>query len=95
MSSIDKDVLNVTYRELYEAVGENDELLLNIWDRLRGQQINLPEHMYDRKLVENTLMEKAKNEPLDVAKEADFFGYSRRWVRELERRSKQKRMDNE
>lgn len=94
MGSINKEALNATYREIYEAVGENDDLLFNIWDRLRGQQINLPEHMYDRKLVEKALMDKAVKNPLDITKEADFFGYSRRWVRELERRAKRQRIDN-
>lgn len=88
MEKDEKELLHATYYELYQALDGNDALLMQIWEKMGGQQVNLPDHLYDRKAVESYLMDKAQQGPLDITAESKKYGYSRRWIREVERRAK-------
>jgi Mor family transcriptional regulator len=83
MDNIDKTALHPTYLQLYEAIGEDDELLFAIWDRMSGQQVNFPEHMFAKESTEKLLSKMvADGFEVDVAEFSKRYGFSRRWVRE-------------
>lgn len=84
MSLIKINELHPTYKKLYDVLGENDDLVYALWEKMGGQQLNLPEHIYDRVKVQSIIQEKVRNgEQIDINKESNTYGYSRRWIRKI------------
>jgi hypothetical protein len=87
MGNFDKGALHPTYIQLYEILDEDDDMLYAIWDRMSGQQVNFPEHMFAKEKIEillaNMLTEKANIDVVAISKQ---YGYSRRWIRDAVRK---------
>ena len=81
MSKIEIDVLHPIYLELYNALGRDEDALLKFFSNMSGQQINLPVHLYDPKLVKLKLNQESSAETIDVERTAKKYGFSRRWIR--------------
>lgn len=73
MKKVDVEVLQATYRELYELVGE--ESMLKIFNYYHGMQLDFPVHLYSRALVARKL---ASEKSDDYHLLASRYGFSER-----------------
>lgn len=81
MNELDIDSLNPAYSEILKALNGDENALINIFENMSGQQINLPVHLYDAEAIKKKLKAKAKHTIIDVNEESQRYGYSRRWIR--------------
>lgn len=81
MSELEIDSLNSAYSELLKALNGDETALINIFEKMSGQQVNLPVHLYDADSIKKKLKAKAKYTTIDVNEESIRYGYSRRWIR--------------
>jgi hypothetical protein len=80
--TVEKAILNDVYRQLYQALNENDELFMAVVREFGGGQWNFPDHIYDRQLVQLELENRVDaGESIDIATESDHYGYGKRWIR--------------
>ncbi|AJA80672.1 hypothetical protein ADT67_12475 [Levilactobacillus brevis] len=82
MKKVDVEVLQATYRELYELVGE--ENMLKIFNYYHGLQLNFPVHLYGRVLVARKLVSEKSDDYHLLARR---YGFSERWVKRNVRKS--------
>ncbi|WP_419153880.1 Mor transcription activator family protein [Weissella viridescens] len=81
---LEVDALHPTYREIYKVLGENSDALMQIFDEMSGQQVNLPVHLYEPDRVKEQLVKRVKQgEAINVNEAANHYGYSRRWIRKI------------
>lgn len=80
MKELHANVLNSTYKEIYEILGHDDELLFKFFEQMSGQQINLPIHLYDATKVKELLSETGNSKNININDLAKEYGYSRRWI---------------
>ncbi|WP_446001987.1 hypothetical protein [Weissella viridescens] len=95
MVDLDEDALHSTYSEIYKVLGKDSDALMNLFEKMSGQQLNLPVHLYDPEMVKTKLNERViRHESIDVNEAAEYYGYSRRWIRtvirDAERQEKEK-----
>lgn len=81
MSKIEIDSLHPIYLEIYNALNNDEDALLEFFKTMSGQQINLPVHLYDPSLVKKKLNDLSKIETVDVELASMKYGFSRRWIR--------------
>ncbi|KRL93776.1 Mor transcription activator family protein [Levilactobacillus hammesii] len=76
---VQADLLQDSYAQLYEVVGE--ELMLKIFELYRGQQISFPMRLYNRHKVAARIVTEynGHNMPALTRK----YDYSQRWVRQM------------
>lgn len=55
MSKIEIDSLHPIYLEIYNALNNDEDALLEFFKTMSGQQINLPVHLYDPSLVKKKI----------------------------------------
>ena len=77
---IDKDALNSIYKELLIALEGDEEALMKIFKYMSGQQVNLPVHLYSPEAMKRILKKKYQSGSIDVNREAERYGYTRRWI---------------
>lgn len=77
---IDKDALNSIYKELLIALEGDEEALMKIFKYMSGQQVNLPVHLYSPEAMKRVLKAKYQSGRIDVNREAERYGYTRRWI---------------
>ena len=73
------DLLQESYAQLYEVVGE--DLLLKLYDLYRGQQISFPMRLYNRDKVAQQIV--AEYDGHNMAALTRKYDYSQRWVRQM------------
>ncbi|WP_204120526.1 Mor transcription activator family protein [Levilactobacillus sp. 244-2] len=73
------DLLQESYAQLYELVGE--ELTEKIYEMYRGRQISFPMRLYNRDKVAEQIVEEYDGHNLDELTKK--YEYSQRWIRQI------------
>lgn len=73
------DLLQESYAQLYELVGE--ELTEKIYEMYRGRQISFPMRLYNRDKVAAQIVEEYDGH--NLAELTKKYEYSQRWIRQI------------
>ncbi|MCF6419984.1 MAG: Mor transcription activator family protein [Furfurilactobacillus sp.] len=77
--NVDRGALQETYARIADEIGV--EAMMKVYDLCKGEQISFPLHVYGREKVIIAVKRDYNGHNLRFL--ADYYGYSRRWIREI------------
>ncbi|MBS0948473.1 Mor transcription activator family protein [Levilactobacillus brevis] len=76
VEKVEIEALHQFYKTLSELVGT--EAMLRIYQQYRGTQLNIPIHLYDRKVAARRVIKEFDgNNQMELSRK---YGYSQKWV---------------
>ena len=89
---MDKNLLNEVYKEVWDAVGEDN--MLYIYKLFKGQQVTFPMRLYNSKMIREAIIKEYDGGNISAL--ACEYGYSERSIRRmLNEAAREKQSTNE